>query len=283
MSVAIQVLVASLVVAPVADPMEDALRLLHEEAASAPMPDRLEKLSRPFRNLPYGFSPLGEGEGVDPDPRLRWDVFDCLTFVETVMALAVSPSFNGVLPVLDDVRYQASPSFINRNHFVESQWLPSNVLKGYVRDISTEVAGDAATVVHKSFGPERWKARRQLASMPLTADDIPQGSFAVPTVPLEVARKRISNIPSGTLLFVVREDFYSQPTRVTHVGIVWGEGDKKMLRHAAGKPYNRVIDEPLTEFFARNSRYRKWPVTGVALYRIQAPPAQSVSIPRPAP
>lgn len=275
--VALWAIVVSAAAGSLAAPSEDTLRALQSETAEAPLADRLERLTKPFLGLPYGLSPLGEGEGVDTDPRLRWDVFDCLTFVETAMALVAAPTFDDVLPVLDHVRYGASPSFVNRNHFVESQWLPSNVLKGYVRDISAEVAGNEVVVVRKEFGPERWAARGKLASMALAVDDIPRGSFAVPTVPLEVARRRISSIPSGTLLFVVREDFYTQPTRVTHVGLVVGEGKNKMLRHAAGKPYNRVIDEPLSQFFARNARYSKWPVTGVAVYRIEAPTAQSVS------
>lgn len=257
-----------------ATPVVERIQAAFEEVNTASTVARIEELTRPLIGKPYQLSPLGEGEGVDADPRLRWDAFDCLTFIETAMALVAAPSFDAVERVLDDVRYADAPSFINRNHFVEAQWLPSNVRKGYVRDISAEVAGEAVTPATKSFGPERWKARKKLASMSLKDDEIPVGTFEVPMVPLDVARARMSQIPAGTLLFVVREDYYTQPTRITHVGIVLGEGRRKVLRHAAGKPYQRVVDEPLENFLLRNARYTKWPVKGVALYRIEIPEAR---------
>lgn len=233
---------------------------------------RLELLTRPLLGTPYGLSPLGEGEGVDADPRLRWDVFDCLTFVETAIALAASPRPEALVRVLDDVRYAALPAtFLNRNHFVEAQWVPNNLLKGYLRDVTAQVGGDRVQRATKAFSPERWAARKQLGDMPLQSDDVPRGEFYLPLVPLQVARERVREIPSGTLLFVVRKDFYTQPTRVTHVGLVLGEGDRKVLRHASGKPFLRVVDEPLESFLARNARYTRWPVEGVSLYAIDHP------------
>lgn len=233
---------------------------------------RLELLTRPLLGTPYGLSPLGEGEGIDADPRLRWDLFDCLTFVETAIALAASPRPEALERVLDDVRYAALPAtFVNRNHFVEAQWLPNNLLKGYVRDVTSQVGGDRVRQATKQFSPARWAARKQLGDMPLQSDEVPRGEFSLPLVPLEVARERVRQIPSGTLLFVVRKDFYTQPTRVTHVGLVLGEGDRKVLRHASGKPFLRVVDEPLVSFLARNARYKGWPVEGVSLYAIEHP------------
>ena len=38
--------------------------------------------------MPYGDYPLGEGSGVEPQPRWRVDQVDCQTFVETVLAMA---------------------------------------------------------------------------------------------------------------------------------------------------------------------------------------------------
>jgi len=47
---------------------------------------------------------LGEGEGKDTDPRIRFDAFDCLTFVETTMAQSLSADEDHVLPTLDAIR-----------------------------------------------------------------------------------------------------------------------------------------------------------------------------------
>lgn len=246
--------------------------LLARAATATSLPERLEAFSAPFLGTRYANSPLGEGEGTDPDPRLRWDAVDCLTFVETAIALAAADQPGDVLAVLDDLRYVAGPpTFLNRNHFVEAQWVPNNVLKGYLRDLSREVAGDRATVAEKLYSPEAWTARKKLGDMPLRRDEIPRGRFALPMVPLAVAIERLQSIPAGTLLFVIRRDSFSQPTRVTHVGLVLVRAGRRFLRHASKTPFDRVVDEPLDHFFARNSRYAKWPVEGVALYEVARP------------
>jgi hypothetical protein len=244
-------------------------------ARAAMLPDfdeRLGAVSAPFLGVPYLHSPLGEGEGVDPDPRLRWDQADCLTFVETVMALAVAGGRDRLLRVLDDVRYVAPPAaFANRNHFIESQWLPNNVRKGYVRDITREIGGESTLAVAKKFSAARWSARRKPDDLPLPVELVPQGTFTLDIVPLPVAQERVSLVPGGTLLFVVRKDLYAHPTRVTHVGLVLVQAGRRVLRHASSRPYGRVVDEPLGAFLARNARYDKWPVEGVALYQLRVP------------
>jgi len=82
------------------------------EAAMKTTDHKLENVSAVFVGAPYGFSPLGEGEGYDKDPLYRTDLFDCLTFVETSMALSLSKSPAEVLRVLTQIRYGADkPSY----------------------------------------------------------------------------------------------------------------------------------------------------------------------------
>ena len=68
----------------------------------------------------YLSDPLGEGVPPDADPLIRFDAFDCTTFVETALA-------GGDLGKLNKIRYRDGiPTFLNRNHFIESDWLPNN-------------------------------------------------------------------------------------------------------------------------------------------------------------
>ena len=134
------------------------LALTTAPAASDPTPPRSRRCSRRcravrsrrrllglrerFLGTPYAHSPLGEGEGPDPDPRLRLDRVDCLTYVETVMALALSGSVEDVVHVLDSIRYRTRPDYAGRNHLMEAEWLPSNAAKGLVRDVTVQLAGE---------------------------------------------------------------------------------------------------------------------------------------------
>jgi D-alanyl-D-alanine carboxypeptidase/D-alanyl-D-alanine-endopeptidase (penicillin-binding protein 4) len=246
--------------------------LVEQARESQVLSERIEKVSNPFVGTPYGESPLGEGVGIDTDPRLRWDRVDCLTFVETSMALALAPAADRLLPVLDDIRYGAQPpSFEHRNHFMESEWVPRNVEKGYLRGISREIAGAATLFVTTTYTPEKWHARASPKELPLPDEAVPMGTFGLEVVPLSFAQSHASSIPEGTLLIVVRRDFKREPTRVTHVGFVLNANGHRVLRHASRNPFARVVDEPIDAFFARNARYDKRPVVGFALYEVRAP------------
>jgi hypothetical protein len=256
--------------------------LVRDARAAESMPQRLLRVSAPFLGTPYTISPLGEGTGVDADPRVRYDAVDCVTFVETVLALAAAPTAEALLPVLDDIRYAATPpAFQNRNHFVEAQWVPNNLLKGWLKDVARDVAGDAVQVATKVYGPERWQSRHKLDDMPLDTSDIPRGTFRLNIVPFAFAVAHPEKLPAGALLFVVRKDFYTQPTRVTHVGLLLDTPAGKVLRHASKEPYHRVVDEPIAAFLGRNAKYAKWPVEGFALYELQVPAARVAALAAP--
>ena len=82
--------------------------------------DVIRSNGQQFIGAPYINSPLGEEVAPDTDPLIRFDAFDCTTFVETVLA-------NGDVDKLNRIRYQdGNIGFLNRNHFIESDWLQNN-------------------------------------------------------------------------------------------------------------------------------------------------------------
>ena len=85
----------------------------------------------------YVADPLGEGRAPDTDPLIRFDAFDCATFVETVLA-------DGDVQKLNKIRYaDGVPDFVRRNHFIEIDWLSNN------SDIVQNVSGRyAPTATH---------------------------------------------------------------------------------------------------------------------------------------
>lgn len=80
----------------------------------------------------YINNPLGESVMPDDDPLIRYDAFDCVTFVETALA-------DGKLDKLNKIRYaNAKPDFINRNHFIETDWLENNA--DLVQNVTSQYA-----------------------------------------------------------------------------------------------------------------------------------------------
>jgi Protein of unknown function (DUF1460) len=227
--------------------------------------ERVERLSALFVGVPYGDYPLGEGAGVEPQPRWRVDEVDCQTFVETVLAMANARSLDRARKILDDIRYAGDPpevSFATRNHFTEAQWLPSNAEKGYLREetrtIEPRAGSTALTLRRKQW--EKMPGLRRLAPA-----KVPQGDFPIHYLTLDQARKRAASIEPGSILLVVRRRDPKRVVRVSHMGLVVRKDGQLYVRHASIGEEHRVIDLELGQFLDRQRQYKKWPVQGVAL------------------
>ncbi len=281
-------LVAALVTAAFAAP-DDAKMSERVKAAQAlpSMALRLAWVSEPLLGAPYAHSPLGEGPDAvpDADPRLRWDAFDCTTFVETTIALAVAGDLNDAKRLLDVLRYRdGQVDYLARRHFPESEWIPDLVRLGFLKDITREVGGPDVVVAAKTLDEFLWgRAQRHKGTPTLPIARIPRGTHAVDAWSLAAATKHPEKIPPGTLIDVVREDYKSAPVRVSHQGIVVEKGGKLYVRHAADRMFHKVVDEPIEHFFDRMGKYKKWPITGFHLARIEAPANWRALLAPPAP
>ena len=245
--------------------------LLATDADSpAALSRRVLEVSRRFLGTPYVHSPLGEGAGVDPDPTIRFDAVDCLTFVEETLALSIARNPAEAPAILEELRYARLPRYEERNHLMEAQWLPNNLRKGFVRDVTREFGGAATVRSEKKITAESWTSpSSRILNLPRTARVT--GTFELEVVPLPVALARVRHIAPGTILLVVRADHPRKVTRVTHLGFVVQKRKRTYLRHAARSRYHRVVDEELVTFLARNAHYAKWPVTGVSLLEPSVP------------
>jgi len=266
-----------LAITPSTSPNDDAaLQTLLDSVRGRSLDGRLLGLSERFLGTPYAHSPLGEGEGQDPDPRLRLDKVDCLTFVETVIALGLSSSVEDVLHVLDSVRYRSRPDYAGRNHLMEAEWLPSNTAKGVVRDVTAELSGDAARPGWKVIGPEAWTSTTARA-LALPPSARPTGRFPLTVLPVDQIAGHAARWPSGTLLLVVREDAPWRITRVSHLGFVVQRGGKTYLRHATRGWKDGVVDEELSHLLARHARYT-WKIEGVSLWEVRDPRSRTDAV-----
>ena len=102
----------------------------------------IDKFSSPLLGRPYANGPLGEGEGKDADPLYRLDVFDCTTFIETILANALCARAGERMPTcleekMRRIRYAGGKiGFDSRNHVPELDWLPNNVEEGFLKDVT---------------------------------------------------------------------------------------------------------------------------------------------------
>jgi hypothetical protein len=246
---------------------------LDQTSSTTGLPERLVQMSERFLGTPYAVSPLGEGSGKDPDPRIRFDAVDCLTFVEETIALGLSSSWEEVERLLTRIRYADQPIYAQRNHLMEAQWIPNNIQKGFLTTATRRYGGDLTQRVWKEINQRTWASNRS-RQLGLTGAERPMGKYALSMVDLQNAPAIAPRVVSGTILAIVREDRAFSVTRVSHVGFVIQKDRRTYLRHAT-RTFGKVVDEDLKTFLARNLKYDKWKVVGISLYEAAAPPAGS--------
>jgi len=207
------------------------------------------------------------GHPPDQDALFQTKAFDCLSLVETTIALAATADLAADLRLLNHIRYQdGKVDFALRNHFVESQWIVNNQKDGWLEDITRSVGSEDAVLVSKQLSPELYRKRKQGGEIELPPERIPKGNFHFWMIPLDKIQAHAAQIPSGTLLFVVRADFVSIPTRISHVGIIVQKKSVTNFRHAKDEGAHAVVDMPLVDVVNRYQHFTRWPVVGFSLY-----------------
>ncbi len=186
----------------------------------------------------YVNNPLGEGRGVDPDPLIRTDAFDCTTFVETALA-------DGDINKLTKIRYKNGVvNFENRNHFTETDWLPNNsdivsdVTSKYGRTAVRRVKIDRANWLKKNYNVESRTARQNVNLNYIPYRTVEKINNTEPLVVLFIGDKYKNDNSIGTDLAVM------------HMGFLLPDGT---LRHASSE-HGRVVDTDFYEYVANRQK-----------------------------
>jgi PBP4 family serine-type D-alanyl-D-alanine carboxypeptidase len=88
---------------------------------------RIDFFSTYFIGRPYFSPPTGEGNWgkASQAPMVQTSVFDCVTYMEHVLALAYFPQ-DSLFSGLQSIRYFGKPDFMTRNHFFVNDWMHNN-------------------------------------------------------------------------------------------------------------------------------------------------------------
>lgn len=185
-----------------------------------------------FLGARYLNSPLGEGIAPDNDPLIRFDAFDCTTFVETVIA-------DNNLKKLNKIRYKnGQVDFLARNHFIETDWLQNN------SDIVQNVSNRYGPVQVRSVKIDKKSWFKKVHNI--------ETEFTPQVVDIEyIPYKNAKNIlPEKTLvvLFITDKpelrDKIGTDLAVVHMGLLLPNG---MLRHASSTQ-GKVVDVDMDEY-----------------------------------
>ncbi len=251
------------------------------DTAQAPLVTRMEIISKTMVGQPYVLDPLGEGEVPDADPMVRYDAYDCLTFVEEVVALSMGDTPAETHQIRKTLRYGSrSPKYIHRHHLMALQWLPSAQQNGWLVDRTASLGG--AHSMEREITLETWAAWSQRSQFHHKDEELPIGHARMTVLPIERAREVMPQIPHGSLLLTVREDRSYRPVWVSHVGLVFHIDGTAYVRHATKLGEDQVKDHDLGWYLEHLKSYTHLPVAGVAVWEFvdaDAPPLLAAPAP----
>ncbi|MBV8359968.1 MAG: DUF1460 domain-containing protein [Deltaproteobacteria bacterium] len=192
---------------------------------------RVDMLSRHFLGYPYKPNPLIGSADTAEVFTASLDGFDCVTYIETILALACASNVDEFIEWLRKIRYeQGRIQWERRNHYM-TLWIRNNVREGIVKSISMP----AVPIVSRE---------RVLNVVPGLAAQ----QTRVECVPKPAVQRLAAYLQSGDLIFFVST---RKNLDVFHTGIIMRDGKRMLMRHAS-RSQGFVVEQELSKFLKAN-------------------------------
>ena len=178
--------------------------------------DRLIALNLWRVGTPYGIFCLGEEQGVDPDPIIRFDTSDCTVHVLTTIALAESNSFQHAKDVMINIHYKpnqygkSTPTYRSRWHFTSDRLLNHAITVDITSKISSP--NDLETI---NIELNKKENGSQFLDLGWTSVE------SIDYIPIEkLSDDMLANLPSICGAAFVKKDFFKNGIVIAHEGYV---------------------------------------------------------------
>ena len=270
------------------------------------LPARVAVLSAAFLGRSYLEGAAGEGhEGhFDQSPLYRFDVFDCVTLVNTVLSLALSYDVVSFRKNLLRMAYRgAQLGYQYRHHFMSVDWNIHNAMIGLTEDITESIIDEngksVASRAQAMIDRPNWfrcrrfedikllekistkKAEQLLQDLRALSEHVCSEHSNMPYLPLTACFDKQANprqalfdqIPHGSIIEIVRPNWNLREKigtnlNVSHVGFAIRQNDQLFYRQASSIE-KRVVDVLLTDYL--KDRLESPSVKGIHIQKLNAP------------
>lgn len=203
----------------------------------------IEAVSRRLLGYPYKPNPLIGSADTAEVFTASLDGFDCVTYIETVLALARASNVDCFTEWLRKIRYeQGRIQWDRRNHYM-SAWIRNNVRDGVMKPVSIpaipSLSKDRVLNVVPGLAAQRTRIKY---------------------IPKRAVSRLERYLQTGDLISFVST---RKNLDVFHAGIIVLDGKSVLMRHAS-RSRGFVVEQKLSEFLKANR------MTGVIVVRPRA-------------
>lgn len=205
-------------------------RLLKPLAKERDLAKRLEAISGQFLGCPYVVNSLGGGLDISEQLVVKLDGFDCVTYMEIVLALALAETAENFTNYLRNIRYKDGEVAWRKRHHYMVDWWRNNQRQGLLENLTRGFQAIEKT--------RELNLLKGLATKRVTFRVFPKKNI-----------KRIEKlIKTGDFVCF---GSMKKNLDVFHTGILLRRDDKILLRHAS-RTAGKVIEQDLQDFLQHN-------------------------------
>lgn len=223
----------------------------------------IDKISSSFKEIEYSLNPLGENFGIDNDPLYRFDKFDCLTYVETVLALHFAKNKDEFETIINNIRYSnGKVSFETRNHFTNPDWIRNN--RKYVSDITNNIATKLNIVPSISFitlDRSNWFKKNYNLKVDYDLENVSLNYIDIDTLLLKkdellsiIKKPMVINIVINNPKLIKK---IGTQLDTSHIGFILPNNNELIIRHASSFQ-KKVVDNNFFEYLKRLKKYPQY-------------------------
>lgn len=247
-----------------------------------------------FINKPYHTAPVGEAgyDGYRHQPLWHEGYFDCMTFVNTVLAIELSARYEPTKavklfqPLWLDLEYSnGNVHFLARRHFISADWLNHLKGNGYLEDITKKIGKKFSKTITATINKPQWFTQLHAAHIPwkrLTSSQKKQWKIMINGLKKQKATlhyidkknlnrvKWVETIPNGSILLWITaqpETFIEKigsPLLVRHMGFFVRSHRQPYFLHASSF-HHRIIKESWNKVYQRLLRDDQ--IAGIAVFK----------------
>jgi hypothetical protein len=211
--------------------VQEAKRVLESAAREAELNRRLDVISAYFLDRPYIDNSLVGGPDTPEVLTISLDAFDCVTYVETVLAFAGSTTVEAFIKGVRELRYRDRQiAWPTRNHYM-IDWARNNEARGFIKDLTR--------------GPDTVQKTRSLSAVA----GLPVKDVTLRCFPKATLRRMLRICRTGDLVLFAST---KKSLDVFHIGLLVQRNDELLMRHAT-RTAGKVIEQNL-EGFVRGNR-----------------------------
>ena len=210
--------------------LAEASRILTHVDEKTDFGERIARISEHFLGRPYVEGSLGGGPDLPEALRVSLEAFDCVTYIEVVLALARTQTTDEFVDAIRRIRYKnGKVDWFQRNHYMVD-WTRNNEELRFIANLTT---GPLTAVKTCTLD--------LIAGLPTKTTTF--SYFPNPSLDAIVER-----VETGDLIF-----FVSTKTTldVFHTGLLVKREGNPLLRHAT-RTANAVIEQNLSDFISKN-------------------------------